>query len=224
MLVVLIGINSALAQTQPSFQPPTPATTPPVAQQPAASALPVIDQPLQVVALTIIMVEAPTSKLSFETPPQELLPLIEKLARENELTLHTRLQLATADGQPGFTQSGEQINIPTGDARVVGGRVSTRSFVRQSIGTVAKCTPRVVEGGIVAALEIEDSRMVPAVRPMDATEEPVADLPPTMQTVVARTIVTIPTGRAVVIGGQQSTTPDGKSRQSLILVTAKVLE
>jgi hypothetical protein len=59
---------------------------------------------------------------------------------------------------------------------------------------------------------------------MGAPDEPAIELPPSVQNAVARTVITIPNGRTVLVGGQQTTTPDGKSRQSLILVTAKVSE
>jgi hypothetical protein len=216
------GTPPNTASAQPASQP-LPSTTQPAANQ-TTPALPAVDGPLKLVSLTILLVEAPASKLPDDLAPDELLPLVDKLARDNELTGHTRLALSTADGQPGFVQNGEQVNVPQGDARVVGGRVTTRSFTRQSIGTIVRCTPRVVEGGIVMSLEVEDSRLVPVAKPMGAPEEPVVELPPSVQTTTARTVVTIPTGRTVLVGGQRTTTPDGKSRQSLILVTAKVLE
>jgi hypothetical protein len=217
------GTPPNTASAQPANQP-LPSTTQPSTIQ-TSPALPAIDGPLKLVSLTILLVEAPASKLPDDLAPDELLPLVDKLARDNELTGHTRLALSTVDGQPGFVQNGEQVNVVTSivDPRV-GGRVSPRNVSRQAIGTIVRCTPRVVEGGVVASLEIEDSRLVPVAKPMGAPEEPVVELPPTVQTTVARSVITIPTGRTVLVGGQRTTTPDGKSRQSLILVTAKVVE
>jgi hypothetical protein len=227
LFAALLAHSSVLAQTAfqpaPSTTQPTQSTTP---ATPSSPALPAIDGPLKVVALTIVMVEAAASKLPEEQSPAELLLLIDKLARENELTGHMRLQLSTADGQAAFVQNGEQANVPTQviDPRVGVGRVTTRSYTRQAVGTLVRCTPRIVEGGVVASLEIEDSRLVPAPRPMGAPDEPVVELPPTVQTSTARSVITIPTGKAILLGGQQTTTPDGKSRKSLIIVSAKVIE
>jgi type II secretory pathway component GspD/PulD (secretin) len=171
---------------------------------------------------------AATKRPDGEPGSSELLAKVSELEKAGDLTSITRLQFSAIENEQVRLQFGESVSVVTGrtgpsgrgTGTPFGGNTSgfpggSVSLSREQTGTLVAAIARIIDGNIVAQLEIEQTRL----QPKGGAEEAVVS--PGANTLSVKSAVRIPNGATVVLAGLQDRNA-GDNRRTLILVSATV--
>ena len=189
------------------------------------------DEP-RLINFTVTIASAPAAKLRTEPgvapTGSALLGRIDELDKAGELAALTRLQFSAIEQQEAKFQFGE--TVPT-----VSSRTSSRdrggaggfpggaspfagqqavSFTRTQVGTQIGAVARVVDGGILAQLDIEQTKQ----DPQSAGDDPA---PPKSATLSFKSAIRIPAGETVMLAGLQERSANDNKR-TVVLVSASL--
>jgi hypothetical protein len=187
------------------------------------------DEP-RLIHFTVTIASAANDKLRPEMDAKEIVKTIGELEKSNELASLTRLRFAAIEQEMAKFQFGETVPIITGrtsaggrggpgtpgggfpgGAPAFGGQ--SVSFSRGQVGTVIGAVARVVDGGVVAQLEIEQTRQD---APPPGDDSPI---PPKSATLSFKSAVRIPVGETALLAGLQERAAN-EIKRTVILVSA----
>jgi len=184
----------------------------------------------RLVNFTVTIASGSSEKLQPDAEPKELAKVVAALDKSGGLASFTQLNFSAIELEQARFQWGESNSVVTGRT-VAGGQAAGRggpggggfggsvSLSREQTGTMIGAIARVVDGAVVAQLEIEqtkrDSRPAPAEN--DVT------LPPGTNILSFKSAVRIPTGETVLLGSFQERSPSD-TRKTIVLVSATISE
>ena len=177
--------------------------------------------PRRTIAVTVTMVEAVPSKLPADISADQVLERVQKLEQSGGLLALFRVRLTAVENEPAFVRYTERVPAVTSSQNFGSSRSSSRI---QDVGTIVECRAVVDGDTVVAALDVEQSRLVATKVDMDEGESKTSKPPWTIRSVSAQSNLRIPNGATVILGGKEARTAEGDHQRSLILVTAKILE
>jgi type II secretory pathway component GspD/PulD (secretin) len=154
---------------------------------------------------------------------------LQELEQQGRVGSLVRLRLATLENCPAKVQFGESIPVASGRTMMPRGRDGGQppmavNYSMVQVGTLANVTARFEKAEtIVADIEIERSHLARKSDAAGTGNQESLDAPPQgVATVTAKSTARIPAGKAVSIATEESA--PGESRQTWILVTAKLLD
>jgi type II secretory pathway component GspD/PulD (secretin) len=182
------------------------------------------------VSFSLVIVEvnkAGKQKPVIDLSSAEKIPdVIRTLEEKGELSVMSRVRLASLEQMPCSVQIGEQRPVATGrSAAFPSGRgggservAGQMSYQMTNVGTMVQITSRVEDdGAVIAELNLSASRLTPAGKP----EEDGEILPQRTTTMSTQSTVRIPKDQGVIVSGSQTMDGD-ESRETLIVVSAHV--
>lgn len=188
------------------------------------------DEP-RLIHFTVTIASASNDKLRPEMDAKEIVKTVGELEKSGELSSLTRLRFAAIEQESAKFQFGE--TLPTVSSRTssrdrgttggfpgggspFGDRFSGQSvsFSRTQVGTNIGAVARVVDGGILAQLEIEQTRQ----DPQSAGDDPA---PPKSATLSFKSGIRIPAGETVMLAGLQERAAND-TRRTVVLVSASL--
>jgi type II secretory pathway component GspD/PulD (secretin) len=179
---------------------------------------------LRVINFTVTIASAAADKLRPEMDAGKLIATIDELEKANGLTSLTRIQFSTVENQNARFHAGETSPYVSGrsSAGSRGGPSGSPfgqavSVSRDQTGTIVGAVARVVNGGVIAELEVEQTRS--DVRA--GGDDP--PLGPKTATLSFKSAVRIPAGENVLLASLDERSA-ADARRTVVLVSAKLPE
>jgi type II secretory pathway component GspD/PulD (secretin) len=180
------------------------------------------------VSFNLVIVEA--NKAGKQKPvidlssAEKILEVLKTLEEKGELSVISRVRIASLEQVPCMVQIGEQRPVATGrSGSFVSGRGGERfpgqvSFQMTNVGMMVQITSRVEDNGaILAELNLSASRLAPAGKQEEGSEI----VPQRTTTMSTQTTVRIPKDQGIIVSASQSH-GDDESRETLVVVSANV--
>jgi type II secretory pathway component GspD/PulD (secretin) len=181
---------------------------------------------VRLIGLSVTIVSSASEKLRSDLSAEEAAKVVAELAKAGELTSHTRLQFTAVENQQVRFQFGESLPVVSGRTFPGGGRgnpppgfpAAMNTFTVQPFGTLVEATARITDRGVLANLQLEQSKLAPKPAGEDNAAEP-----PGTSTLTFKSTVLIPAGQTLVLAGFYDKQTANAPR-TLLLVRATVPE
>jgi len=187
-----------------------------------------------VIAIDLVIADVgPVDKAEAAPDDKDVPARVRDLEKQGKLARMTRMRLTTISEQVAMAQFGERVPLATG--RTFGGRGGAAaaalvgggggalegptSYTYQNIGTLINVVPKVEGDRVIMECSVECTRLAPR---KPATDKPEGSFEPTaLETIQAKSAVTVKSGETVLLTGKQSSGADGITR-TYVLVTATI--
>lgn len=181
-----------------------------------------------VVAIDVVIADVgPAEKDDAAPEDKDVAVRIREWEKQGKLTRLTRTYLTTISEQQATAQFGERVPMATGRVFRGGGFAGgpggagdgSTSYTYQNIGTLVNVVPKVEGDRVVMDCSFECTRVVPR---KPSADKPEASFEPTsLETISAKSVVTIISGATVLLTSKQSSGGEGVTR-TYVLVTATI--
>ena len=143
-----------------------------------------------------------------------------ELEKAGQVASLSRLRLSALENVPSVVQFGERVAVVTGRSNFGGGRGSQEMVSQENLGTVVSVTARVEpDQSVVMELSAEVTRLAPTPARAEGDNAERATEYPKTTTLMAKSTLRIPPGKAVVAGGKTTKSAEGTT-QTWVLVSA----